>query len=315
MRISFTLSGGFAGLVRGCRIDTTTLAPDERTTLEALVATSMITGDTESASASGHDLRQYEIVIDDDGRIARLCCDERCLPDSARPLVAALAERSRPGSASSGQPDPPGDDADAGERPRTGPSPGTDRSAAWGRFEGAVVARWGDGGRDMTLVEPFAYLDPHAVRWNAPAGAVVDGASIPRAFWSIVGSPFTGRYRGASVVHDVACVTRDRPWQQVHRMFHDACRCGGVGRVRATVLYYAVYHFGPRWRFVTRTTVVAGRPETVRAAVDDTPPPPTEAQAAAVIAYVEEHDVAADEVPALIIPGADAGDAEDAGDA
>src|SRR5712692_9140850 len=30
-------------------------------------------------------------------------------------------------------------------------------------------------------------------------------ASIPRAFWSVIGGPLEGQYRNASVFHDVAC--------------------------------------------------------------------------------------------------------------
>ena len=33
-----------------------------------------------------------------------------------------------------------------------------------------------------------------------------------------------------------------------HRMFYNASRCGGVGEVRAKVMYAAVFHFGPRWQ-------------------------------------------------------------------
>jgi hypothetical protein len=298
MRISFTQSGGFAGLVRGCHIDTATLPPDDRRTLELLVEASRISGEHEALSGAGRDLRQYEIVIEHVGGAARLCCDERSLPESVRPLVADLMERSSPQA--------PHRQAVPGEGFLGVPGRG-DPSARWGRFEGEVVARWSDGGRDMTLVAPFAYVDPQAVRWDAPTGSVVDGASIPRAFWSLVGGPFTGRYRAASVVHDVACATRERGWQQVHRMFFDACRCGGVGRIQATGMYYAVYHFGPRWTFETRATVVGGRPTMARVAVDVTPPQPTDAQAAAVMAYVETHDVAVDAVPALVIPGSGVG--------
>lgn len=297
MRISFTQSGGFAGLVRGCHIDTATLPPDDRRRLESLVESSCISGEHEALSHTGRDLRQYEIVIEHVGGAARLCCDERSLPAPARPLVAALVEQSSPRKPTAQPPAVPR----AGAVGATGRG---DAPARFGQFEGDVVARWSDGGRDMTLVEPFAYVDPQSVRWDAPAGSVVDGASIPRALWSLVGGPFTGRYRAASVVHDVACATRERAWQQVHRMFYDACRCGGVGRIQATGMYYAVHHFGPRWTFETRATIVAGRPTTVRVAVDETPPQPTEAQAAAVMAYVEAHDVTVDEVPGLVIPGA-----------
>src|SRR5262245_25965285 len=117
----------------------------------------------------------------------------------------------------------------------------------FGRFEGQVRAEWTDPDRVMRLLADFAYHDPDAHRWLAPAESPIDGASIPRPLWTLVGSPFTGRYRRASVVHDVACVVRSQPWRRVHRMFYNACRCGGVGEIKAKVMYAAVYRFGPRW--------------------------------------------------------------------
>lgn len=116
-----------------------------------------------------------------------------------------------------------------------------------GGFHGDVVARWLDD-RRMELTEPFCYQEPGSGRmWNAPRGAVVNGASIPRALWTMVGSPFTGEYRRASVVHDVGCQERTSTWQEVHRMFYSACLCGGVGKLKAKIMFAAVYHFGPRW--------------------------------------------------------------------
>ena len=124
-----------------------------------------------------------------------------------------------------------------------------------GYFEGEVVASWDSDGRKMTLREDFSYVDPNNRRWLAPAGSVVDGASIPPAFWTFVGGPFEGQYRKASVVHDVGCVERTASWEDVHRMFYDACVAGGLDEQRAKVLYYAVYHFGPRWEPVIETVV------------------------------------------------------------
>lgn len=116
-----------------------------------------------------------------------------------------------------------------------------------GRFVGSVKTEWIEADRRMRLLEDFAYIDSKGVTWTAPKGSIVDGASIPRPLWTVVGSPFTGEYRNASVVHDTACDTRARPWKDVHRMFYEASRSGGVGEEKAKVLYAAVYHFGPRW--------------------------------------------------------------------
>ena len=296
MRITFTQSGGFVGAVRGCRIDAATLPVEERLRLEGLVAASGLDASLERFGAAGRDRRQYEIRIDRGDDEVRVCCDEACLPDPARPLVRFLVQRATPRR--------PGWEDEAERRVVPTAAPATTDAAAWGRFEGQVVARWHDDGREMTLVEPFAYLDPRAVRWEAPAGAVVNGASIPRAFWSVIGGPFSGRFRNASVVHDVACVERTRDWQDVHRMFYEACRCGGVAAVTAKTMYYAVYHYGPRWRVEERRTIVAGAPVVERLVRDETPPPPSAATADAIVTWFATHDVAAEAIPMLPVPPA-----------
>jgi hypothetical protein len=273
MRIQFSQSGGFVGIPRVYEIDTDALPRPERDELEGLVAVSDLAGSWERTSAAGRDLRQYEIRIDGAGPPVHVCCDERCLPEAARPLVAFLAARAGPPPAA---------------KPR------------WGRFDGRVVATWHEDGRNMTLTRPFAYVDPRETRWEAAAGSVVNGASIPRPFWSLIGGPFSGRFRNASVVHDVACETRDQPWRATHRMFYEACRCGRVAVVKAKTMYYAVHHFGPRWRIEERRTLVAGRPVVERIVHDETPPPPSAATVAAVERYFAAHDVDDAAIPALL---------------
>jgi hypothetical protein len=119
----------------------------------------------------------------------------------------------------------------------------------WGNFVGKVVTEWlNDGdGRKMKLLEPFSFVNAEGVRWEAPKGSIVDGASIPRFAWSIIGGPFEGKYREASVIHDVACIQKARPWQEVHRTFYEAMMANGVNKTLAKIMYGAVYHYGPRW--------------------------------------------------------------------
>jgi hypothetical protein len=116
----------------------------------------------------------------------------------------------------------------------------------FGSFEGDVVAKWIDG-RKMKLVEPFAYIDPSGLRWEAPKGSTVDGASIPQFAWSIIGGPFEGKYRQSSVIHDVACDKKERSWRSVHETFYYGMLASGVSPAKAKIMYAAVYHFGPRW--------------------------------------------------------------------
>lgn len=127
----------------------------------------------------------------------------------------------------------------------------------FGSFSGTVKVEWLEepgADRRMRLIDNFSYKDPSGYIWGVPTGAVINGASIPRALWTIAGDPYTGDYRNASVVHDYHTAVRIRSWQDVHRMFYWAMLAGGVGTVRAKLMYAAVYKFGPRWKAVQVTT-------------------------------------------------------------
>ena len=117
----------------------------------------------------------------------------------------------------------------------------------WGYYSGYPETRWDPDGRTMTLLNELRYTDPQGQVWIAPAGSVVDGASIPRSLWSLMGGPFEGKYRNASVLHDVAYDDKKRPWEDCDRMFYNAMRCSGVGAVEAKTMYYALYKFGHHW--------------------------------------------------------------------
>lgn len=119
--------------------------------------------------------------------------------------------------------------------------------STYGKFVGTVKSEWVESDRKMKLLEDFIYIDPSGYQWEAPKESIIDGASIPRLLWTMVGSPFAGDYRNASVVHDVACDQKSAPWKNVHRMFFYACRCGGVDEKKAKLMFWAVRNFGPKW--------------------------------------------------------------------
>lgn len=127
----------------------------------------------------------------------------------------------------------------------------------WGHFSGPVETRWDNDGLSMTLLNELRYTDPDGVVWIAPAGSKVNGASIPRAFWSLIGGPFDGKYRNASVLHDVAYTQKTRSARAADRMFYNAMRCSGVGVVEAKTMYYALYRHGRHWKHPVRRATVA----------------------------------------------------------
>ena len=99
----------------------------------------------------------------------------------------------------------------------------------------------------VRLLEELVYIDPRGKRWTAPKGAVVDGASIPKVFQNVIGTPYGGEYTLASVIHDVACNEKTEPWEEVHQMFYDAMLASGVEEQKASTMYLAVYEGGARW--------------------------------------------------------------------
>ena len=103
-------------------------------------------------------------------------------------------------------------------------------------------------GRRFSLVNDFNYVDQSERLWEAPSGLVVDGASIPMPFWSLIGGPFEGLYREASVIHDAACCAKMQPWKDVHHMFYSAMRCSGVSWAKGKIMFLAVWAFGPHWK-------------------------------------------------------------------
>ena len=121
------------------------------------------------------------------------------------------------------------------------------QASGQGVYEGVLEIVPLDDGRRVRLGGAFTYVDKAGLRWTAPAGAVVDGASVPQASWTLTDGPFGGRYRNAWVIHDWYCDRRSRPWRDVHRMFHEAMLASGIEPIRAKLMYAAVYWGGPRW--------------------------------------------------------------------
>lgn len=128
---------------------------------------------------------------------------------------------------------------------------GACRAQEFGIFLDELKTKWLDNGRDMELLADFRFQAPDQNIWTAKKDAKVDGASIPQAFWSLIGGPFEGLYRKASVIHDYYCEHHLKDWQSTHRIFYLGMRASGVPELKAKTMYYAVYAFGPRWGTTT----------------------------------------------------------------
>ena len=71
-------------------------------------------------------------------------------------------------------------------------------------------------------------------------GFVFDGASIPKIFWGIVGSPFTGNYTLSALVHDALYVTESLERKAADEIFLDLMKQGNVSYLKRHTMYWAV---------------------------------------------------------------------------
>jgi hypothetical protein len=127
----------------------------------------------------------------------------------------------------------------------------------YGSFSGNPKTEWlcddvDDG--NMRLLEAFWYIDPQGRRWDAPKGGITNGASIPRTLWSSIGSPYTGKYRRAAIVHDFAVQTPGVLRDDADTMFYFACAAGGCPLMDSKLLYAGV-RIGT-WGLATRDYAV-----------------------------------------------------------
>jgi len=96
-------------------------------------------------------------------------------------------------------------------------------------------------------MESLRSLTQKGITWPVPKGYVTTGVSVPRSFWSVLGSPLSGDYAIPVILHDYHAELKQRPWSEVNRMFYEALIKAGVSEQKAKILYFAVYQFGPRW--------------------------------------------------------------------
>ena len=97
MKVEFTQSGGFAGLMRHCTLDTATMSPDEAAALESLVRQAKLSSSREHLSSSGRDLEEYQIAIDDGAKTVTVVHDQSTLTADGKALVGYLKKCARPG--------------------------------------------------------------------------------------------------------------------------------------------------------------------------------------------------------------------------
>ena len=109
-------------------------------------------------------------------------------------------------------------------------------------FSGSPKIQLLPDGRRAKLLEEFSYRDALGDKHIAHRGFIFDGGSIPRFFWRIIGSPFTGVARAAYVIHDVDCMRALDIARDVDK------EMGKAFRLKADLLFLEMLtHLGVSW--------------------------------------------------------------------
>lgn len=75
-------------------------------------------------------------------------------------------------------------------------------------------------------------------------GFCFNGASIPRLFWTLIGSPFDYRFRRAALYHDAMYHSHMVSKREADRGFLDLLKAEGVSWWKRTAMWMAVSLFG-----------------------------------------------------------------------
>ncbi len=101
--------------------------------------------------------------------------------------------------------------------------------------------------RDVILIEDMIFYDKNGIEWFVPAGAIVNGTSIPKILWPIMGSPWVGYARRASIPHDYYYQSREHEKDLVDDMFYEAAIYDGVPHIKAHAMLLGLQITGSTW--------------------------------------------------------------------
>lgn len=99
------------------------------------------------------------------------------------------------------------------------------------------------GNQRYEVTRPLIYKLAH-LRLVVHEGFDFDGASIPRALWSLIGSPLSGGYQRSACLHDALYASQLFPRAKCDEIFLEAMKSEGIGRVKRYLMYSAVRAFG-----------------------------------------------------------------------
>jgi hypothetical protein len=116
----------------------------------------------------------------------------------------------------------------------------------FGHFDGDFVVEPTQDGAGVIVREPLVFVDNKGLRWEVPAGAKLSrDDSLKRS--GLSDAVYSSLQIAALYIHSYYCETKERSWQDTHKMLYWAMRAAQVDETKAKMMYAATYLFGPRW--------------------------------------------------------------------
>lgn len=132
-----------------------------------------------------------------------------------------------------------------------------------------IIQQQADG-RHYRVVSDFRAPAVRGWLYMVLAGFVYDGASVPRIFWRLIGSPFTGLYAPAALVHDVLYGAQVTTRKEADGVFLALMKVYGVGFVKRQLIYRALRIGGwASWRRKTADDIAEAKGFLVMSAAND----------------------------------------------
>ena len=98
--------------------------------------------------------------------------------------------------------------------------------------------------REYRVIRNYKAVLPNDDVIRVNAGFVYDGASIPRLFWSLIGSPFTGTHTRAAFIHDALYAAQSYDRKICDWIFLQVLQEHGCSWIKRNILWLAVRIFG-----------------------------------------------------------------------
>ncbi len=95
------------------------------------------------------------------------------------------------------------------------------------------------GDQDYILLDDLVY-ENNALIITVKSGFWFDAISIPKIFWTLIDSPFTGKAVRAATIHDGLYASQALPRADCDKIFLECMKCDGVSYFKRYAMYQAV---------------------------------------------------------------------------